>query len=136
MKRFTIRDASGDVVMDLPEGKGFTLEGKKFPRAWLAHGAALPEGYTAESYTPDPPAPPPPLVRMWTSKVAFVRELRKTGKWSGVTAALARASSDVKEDWEFSYELHRDGEIIAAIADALSLTATEVDALFAAANPR
>lgn len=127
-RRYKITDASG-TVRDLGEGDPFTLAGVKYPRNWLAFGAALPNEYAVESYVVTPLAPPAYTPRV-ISKLQLVRAMRLAGLWGSVRAALAGAGIEAREDWEFASEVHRDDVIVTAFASTLGLTDADLNDLF------
>jgi hypothetical protein len=59
--------------------------------------------------------------------------LRASGLISQADAAVALASPAIQDMWQFSTVLHRDNAQLLAIAQALSLTSDQVDALFISA---
>jgi hypothetical protein len=80
--------------------------------------------------TPDPAAPSVPQdVSRRNAKLALLA----AGKLSDVETAVAAADQSTQIYWSDSTEFHRTHPILLAIAEAISLTSDEIDALFVAA---
>lgn len=94
---------------------------------------------------PFEPGPPPavPVVPAYVRKLALVRALREVGldgepdnpvkAWPVVRAAIEAADDVTQEDWALAVEIPRDDPALAAIAAALDVEASVLDAVFIAA---
>ena len=58
------------------------------------------------------------------------RALNQAGLRSSVESAIANASQDARDAWEFASEVKRDNEILDAMAAALGMSSAQVDSLF------
>lgn len=130
-KRYKIETLGGSPVLDIAELTAFEIEGRKYPRNWLRFGGTIP-GHSVVKYDVLPPVVVRVIDRI--TKLQLVRALRLSNQWGGAKTALAQADTETKEDWEFAYYIYREDAIVVVFAQALSLTSTEVDALFAVAN--
>jgi hypothetical protein len=116
------------VQTTIPDGhrQDFT-QGPATARGWqLVDGAAVP-------ITVPVPAPEAPTVPEAVTPRQIRRALNAAGLRSAVEAAVAQASQDVRDDWEFALEVRRDHPELNAMATALGLTSEQLDALFIAA---
>lgn len=110
--------------------------------AW--HGVEPPAGFAAAAVTPEAPArafalpapaePPPPavppVVAAWKGKAVLdAHDLLAT-----VEAAVAAAGGMVAIAWAGATEWRRDSDFLAALAEAVGLTASEIDDLFREAD--
>lgn len=85
-------------------------------------------------------APPPPPVIV--PRVITMRQARLAllgaGKLAAVNAAIAAMESPAREaaeiEWEYAAEVDRDNALIGALASAIGLDDTALDALFTAAS--
>jgi hypothetical protein len=77
-----------------------------------------------------PPAPEPPAVPVSVTPLQMRRALRATGLKNTVDAALAAASDEVREEWEYATEIMRNNTTLDQMAHALGKTDAEIDALF------
>jgi len=87
--------------------------------AWVAAGGVI-TPYVA------PPTPIPTSVAPYQAR----RALNAAGLRSAVEAAVAAASYDVQDAWEYALVVERSSPMIAALAASLGLTETQVDDLF------
>lgn len=76
----------------------------------------------------DPPAPPPVPSGVTPRQARMA--LTQVGLRAQVEQAVAAASQDVKDTWEFSVQVERDNPVLAALARQLNLTPEQVDDLF------
>jgi len=83
----------------------------------------------AAAYVP-PPEPVSAPVPQSVTPLQMRRALRATGLKATVDAALAAASDEVREEWEYATEILRDNATLEAMGHALGKTDAEIDALF------
>jgi hypothetical protein len=89
-------------------------------------------GVTVQADPPPPPPGPPPVPQQVTAVQARLA-LNAAGKRSAVEGAVAAASQDVKDYWEFCANLHRQHPVLLQMAQGLGWTSADLDALFTAA---
>lgn len=83
-------------------------------------------GDTLPAHLIPPPLPPPATLTARQIRLA----LNQMGLRDAVEAAVAAGPRDLRDWWEYSIELHRDHPMIATMADAIGVTAEQVDALW------
>jgi hypothetical protein len=82
------------------------------------------------------PLPADPITRsiiVVTARQAR-RALKEAGLLDAVTAWVATASDEVKIDWEFATEIHRDWSLMEEAASDLGITSSQLDYLFIRAD--
>ena len=104
--------------------------GGSFELMTLAAYDAWMEEQIAGGWAPPPTPTPPPIVPVSVTPLQMRRALRAAGLKATVDAALASASEEVREEWEFASQVSRDNPTLGAMASALNLTSTQVDNLF------
>ena len=128
--RLPLIDATGTVVNVVlaggdwtpPDGLTIGPEGGEIGWTWANGDWVKPD----ES---EQPASVPSAVSPYQAR----RALNAAGLRDAVEAAVAAASYDVKDAWEYALTVERSSPMIAAVASALGLTNAQVDALFVAA---
>ncbi|MGE0022748.1 MAG: hypothetical protein AB7S70_03850 [Hyphomicrobium sp.] len=78
----------------------------------------------------DPDAPVVPQV---VTPYQARRALNAAGLRDAAEAAIAAAGYDVRDAWEYALTIERSSPFVAALAPALGLSDTQIDALFVAA---
>lgn len=74
----------------------------------------------------EPPAPIPTIVTMRQARLA----LHQGGLLTTVNAAISAGAEADKITWEYATEVKRDDPLVANMATALNLSATDLDNLF------
>jgi hypothetical protein len=85
------------------------------------------DSITATGVFIDPPVPPE------VSRMQAKQALRAAGKLAAVQTAIEAGSEELQIYWADAPSFHRDHPSLLAMAEALSMTSDEVDALFRAA---
>lgn len=81
-----------------------------------------------EAFDPDAPVVPQSVAPYQARRALNAAGLREAAE-----AAIAGASQDVRDAWEYALVIERESSFIAAIGGALGLTDQQVDDLFIAA---
>lgn len=85
------------------------------------------------SNNPDLPNPPAPSIPVSITPRQARLALNAAGLLTQADAAVAATDEETRISWQFATEIRRDNSIIAAMAQTLNLTTTQVDDLFRAA---
>ena len=129
--RAPLLDANGLVANVVLVGEGWT------PPDGLTIGPAGGEiGWTLANgawVKPVDPAPSVSSVPISVSPYQARRALNAAGLREAVETAVASASYEVRDAWEYALTVERASPMIAALAAALGLSETQVDDLFIAA---
>ncbi len=144
-----VLDEIGPLVVRATVGEGGApvpgevLDGRYHVNAaW--QGVAMPPDFADAEITPAtpqrtmglpaPPPPPPPAVPAvipgWKGKAW----LHGAGKLAAAETAAQAAGGIPLLAWQHAAEWHRDSQLMAALAQGLSLTAAQIDAAFIAAD--
>ena len=95
---------------------------------WLA------AGNTPEPADPAPPAPVPQSVTMRQARLALLGAGKLAAVESAIDALPEPQKTAARIEWEYSNELHRNRELVQALAPALGLTSEQLDTLFITAS--
>jgi inorganic triphosphatase YgiF len=105
--------------------EGYEPSTEEAVAAWVAEQLAA--GWVPVQPAPEPVSAPVPHS---VTPLQMRRAPRATGLKATVDAALADASDEVREEWEYATEILRDNATLEAMGHALGKTDAEIDALF------
>ena len=80
-----------------------------------------------------PPVPDNTRPVLTVSAAQFRLSLSKLGKLDTVLAWVATQEQIIQQAWEYAVEFHSDATIVAAVAEALNVSAIRMQALFSLA---
>lgn len=117
--------SNGTVVNIIEASPGFTLPGMTLVQSATA---GIGDTYAGGVFTSPPPLPPP--VPQEVTDLQARLALIAAGKLAAVEAAVAGADEATKAWYDRALMWRRDSPIIAALAPALGLSSSDLDALF------
>lgn len=104
------------------------------PGTWVACGNAGPGwSYDGSTFTAPPSAQMVATVSMRQARLALHGASLLTAVEAAINAMAEPAKTQARIEWDFATEVRRDWPLLVTLADDMSLSDADVDALFAAA---